>query len=81
MEIAFKRRLTNELLTTYLLTFLLLGITTTFFKSFFFEASLTVNLTDMLVIPNLFIRQVESKIIAKPKAWQRSKPKPGRLVL
>ena len=58
MEIVFKRRLTNELLTTYLPTFLLLGITyaTTFFKPFFFEAALTDNLTAMLVITTLFIR-------------------------
>ena len=58
MEIVFKRRLTNELLTTYLPTFLLLGITyaTTFFKPIFFEAALTVNLTAMLVITTLFIR-------------------------
>ena len=60
MEIVFKRRLTNELLTTYLPSLLLLGITysTTFFKSFYFEAALTVNLTVMLVITTLFIRQV-----------------------
>ena len=60
MEIVFKRRLTNELLTTYLPTSLLLGITyaTTFFKPFFFEAALTVNLTVMLVITTLFIRSV-----------------------
>ena len=59
MEIIFKRRLMNELLTTYLPTFLLLGITyaTTFFKHFYFEAALTVNLTVMLVITTLFIRQ------------------------
>ena len=58
MEIVFKRRLTNELLTTYLPTFLLLGITyaTTFFKPIFFEAALTVNLTAMLFITTLFIR-------------------------
>ena len=58
MEIVFKRRLTNELLTTYLPSLLLLGITyaTTFFKSFFFEAALTVNLTVMLVLTTLFIR-------------------------
>ena len=58
MKIIFKRRLTNELLTTYLPTVLLLGITycTTFFKPFFFEAALTVNLTGMLVITTLFIR-------------------------
>ena len=58
MEIIFKRRLTNELLTTYLPSLLLLGITyaTTYFKSFFFEAALTVNLTVMLVLTTLFIR-------------------------
>ena len=58
MEIVFKRRLTNELLTTFLPSFLLLLITyaTTYFKPFFFEAALTVNLTVMLVITTLFIR-------------------------
>ena len=58
MEIVFKRRLTNELLTTYLPSLLLLGITyaTTYFKPFYFEAALTVNLTVMLVITTLFIR-------------------------
>ena len=62
MEIVFKRRLTNEILTTFLPTFLLLSITycTTFFKPFFFEAALTVNLTVMLVITTLFIRLVIS---------------------
>ena len=59
MEIIFKRMLTNELLTTYLPSFLLLLIVyaTTFFKQFYFEAALTVNLTVMLVITTLFIRQ------------------------
>ena len=58
MEIIFKRRLTNELLTTYLPSLLLLGITyaTTYFKPFYFEAALTVNLTVMLVQTTLFIR-------------------------
>ena len=58
MEIVFKRRLTNELLTTYLPSLLLLCITyaTTYFKSFYFEAALTVNLTVMLVLTTLFIR-------------------------
>ena len=58
MEIVFKRRLTNELLTTYLPSLLLLFITyaTTYFKSFYFEAALTVNLTVMLVLTTLFIR-------------------------
>ena len=60
MEIVFKRRVTNELLTTYLPSFLLLLITyaTTFFKQFYFEAAVTVNLTVMLVTTNLFIRLV-----------------------
>ena len=58
MEIVFKRRIMNELLTTYLPSFLLLLISyaTTFFKPFFFEAAVTVNLSVMLVTTNLFIR-------------------------
>ena len=62
MEIVFKRRLMNELLTTFLPSLLLLFITyaTTFFKSFYFEAALTVNLTVMLVFTTLFIRWVRS---------------------
>ena len=58
MEIVFKRRLTNELLTTYLPTFLLLlmSYATTFFKSFYFEAAVTVNLSILLVTTTLFIR-------------------------
>ena len=62
MEIVFKRRLTNELLTTYLPSLLLLFITyaTTFFKPFYFEAAVTVNLTVMLVLTTLFIRYIRS---------------------
>ena len=58
MEVKFKRRLVNELLTTYLPSFLLLGIcyATTHFKAFYFEAAVTVNLTVMLVTTTLFIR-------------------------
>ena len=58
MEIVFKRKITNELLTTYLPSFLLLLISyaTTFFKPFYFEAQVTVNLSVMLVTTNLFIR-------------------------
>ena len=58
MEITFKRKLTNELLTTFVPTFFLLGIcyATTFFKPFYFEAAVTVNLTVMLVATTLFIR-------------------------
>ena len=58
MEVKFKRRVTNELLTTYLPSILLLCIcyATTHFKSFYFEAAVTVNLTVMLVSTTLFIR-------------------------
>ena len=58
MEIVFKRRLTNELLTTYLPSFLLLlmSYATTFFKPFYFEAAVTVNLSILLVTTTLFVR-------------------------
>ena len=58
MEIRFKRRLTNELLTTFLPSFFLIGISyaTTLFKRFYFEAAVTVNLTVMLVTTTLFVR-------------------------
>ena len=61
MQIIFKRRLTNEVLTTYLPTVLLILISycTTFFKQFFFEAALTVNVTVMLVLTTLFISVME----------------------
>ena len=60
MEIVFKRRLTNELPTTYLPSFLLLlmSYATTFFKPFYFEAAVTVNLSILLVTTTLFIRWV-----------------------
>ena len=47
----------NELLTTYLPTLLILCIVyiTNFFKPFFFEAVVTVNLTALLVLTTLFI--------------------------
>ena len=62
MEIVFKRRLTNELLTTYLPSFLLLLMcfATTFFKPFYFEAAVTVNLSILLVTTTLFIRFIHS---------------------
>ena len=71
MEIVLKRMLTNELLTTYLPSILLLGITyaTTFFKSFFFEAALTVNLTVMLVLTTLFIRWVRLVNQSNKRFW------------
>ena len=52
-----KRRIINEILTTYLPTFLILIIvySTNYFKPFFFEAVVTVNLTSLLVLTTLFI--------------------------
>ena len=56
MVVVFKRRITNELLTTYLPSLLLILTTyaTTFFKTFYFEAAVTVNLTTMLVMTTVF---------------------------
>ena len=47
----------NELLTTFLPTLLILCIVyiTNYFKAFFFEAVVTVNLTALLVLTTLFI--------------------------
>merc|ERR1719203_2280880 len=61
MTIVLKRRIMSEMLTTFLPSFLLLMITfaTTFFKPFFFEAALSVNLTTMLVMTTIFISVME----------------------
>ena len=61
MEIKFKRKITSEMMTTYLPSILLMMITfaTTFFKPFFFEAALSVNLTTMLVMTTIFISKME----------------------
>ena len=61
MEIVFKRRLTNELLTTYLpsLLLVLMCYATSFFKPIYFEAAVTVNLSILLVTTTLFIRSLE----------------------
>ena len=50
MVIVFRRKITGEMMTTYFPSLLLIAITfaTTFFKPFFFEAALSVNLTTML---------------------------------
>ena len=60
MIIMLKRKIQMEMLTTYLPTLLLLVITyaTTFFKSVYFEASLTVNLTIMLVMTTIFTSKI-----------------------
>ena len=62
MKITMKRKIMSEMMTTYLPSVLLLMITfaTTFFKPFFFEAALSVNLTTMLVMTTIFIGKVDS---------------------
>ena len=49
------------MMTTYFPSLLLIAITfaTTFFKPFFFEAALSVNLTTMLVMTTIFISKME----------------------
>ena len=61
MVMRMKRKITTEMMTTYLPSTLLLLITfaTTFFKPYFFEAALTVNLTTMLVMTTIFISVME----------------------
>ena len=61
MIIHLKRKVLSEMMTTFLPSLLLLMITfaTTFFKPFFFEAALTVNLTNMLVMTTIFISVME----------------------
>ena len=56
MEIILKRRIANEMMTTFLPSVLLIFIVfiTTFFNSFYFEAVVTVNLTVMLVMTTIF---------------------------
>ena len=61
MVIKFRRKIMSEMMTTYLPSILLMMITfaTTLFKPFFFEAALSVNLTTMLVMTNIFISKME----------------------
>ena len=59
--IVMRRKFVSEIMTTYFPSFLLLAISfaTTFFKPFFFEAALSVNLTTMLVMTTIFISKME----------------------
>ena len=59
LVIVMKRKIISEMMTTYLPSTLLVAITfaTTFFKPFFFEAALSVNLTTMLVMTTHFHQQ------------------------
>ena len=61
MTVVMKRKITGEMMTTFFPTLLLTAITfaTTFFKPFFFEAALSVNLTTMLVMTTIFISKME----------------------
>ena len=61
MTVVLKRKITSEMMTTYFPSLLLTAITfaTTFFKPFFFEAALSVNLTTMLVMTTIFISKME----------------------
>merc|ERR1719494_1527095 len=61
MTVDLKRKIMSELMTTYFPSLLLTLITfaTTFFKPFFFEAALSVNLTTMLVMTTIFISKME----------------------
>ena len=61
MTVHLKRKILSEMMTPFLPSLLLLMITfaTTFFKPFFFEAALTVNLTNMLVMTTIFISVME----------------------
>ena len=62
MTIVMRRKIMSEMMTTYFPSLLLMMITfaTTFFKPFFFEAALSVNLTTMLVMTTIFIGKMES---------------------
>ena len=61
MKMDLKRKVMNELLTTFLPTILLIMITfaTTFFKPFFFEAALSVNLTTLLMMTTMSIGKMQ----------------------
>ncbi len=57
VDIVFSRRIFSTMLTTYLPTALICIVcfATNYFKAFFFEATVTVNLTCLLVLTTLFI--------------------------
>ena len=61
MKFSMKRKIMSEMMTTYFPSILLMLITfaTTIFKDEYFEASLSVNLTTMLVMTTIFISKME----------------------
>ena len=62
MKLRMKRKIMSEMMTTYFPSILLMLITyaTTFFKPFFFDSALGVNLTTMLVMTTIFISKMFS---------------------
>ena len=62
MKLVLKRRIINELLTSYLPSVLLIFISysTDFFRPFYIEASVTVNITTMLVMTTIFIAVMDT---------------------
>ena len=62
MVVILQRNVSNELLTTYLPSTLLMIITfaTTFFHPDYFEAAVSVNLTTMLVMTTIFIGEMQT---------------------
>ena len=74
MKVVLKRRIINAILTIYVPTFLIMIIvySTNYFKTFFFEAIVTVNLTALLVLTTLFI-SVSSKEFTQ--MWRLWKPR------
>ena len=82
LVIIMKRKIISEMMTTYLPSTLLVAITfaTTFFKPFFFEAALSVNLTTMLVMTTIFTIKIEelpptSDHICEPEETDKDKDK------
>ena len=61
MFVIIKRKMRSEMMTTYFPSLPLTAKTfaTSFFKPFFFEAALSVNLTTMLVMTTIFISKME----------------------
>ena len=62
MMIILKRKVMSEMMTTFFPSVLLMLITfaTTLYKEQYFEATLSVNLTTMLVMTTIFISKMES---------------------
>ena len=62
VDLIFGRRILSSLLTVYLPCILIcmVSFSTNYFKAFFFEAIVTVNLTALLVLTTMFISVTES---------------------